>query len=174
MSTTDVTSSGGVVFGRRRAQRESIGEEADGAADPITAFAHWAVQRAEGVCWIRADGTLDDLFDTVARTLPELGRSGVRWSGGGVLGDSGGEWFAFEAAGAAALVFVMSEAPRLATRQLGVLSALSQHAAYVVAGGAVPPRLRRDLAGLTGVPVWHIAGLARLAPGASAPARLAA
>ncbi|MFD1722076.1 hypothetical protein [Amnibacterium endophyticum] len=157
------------MFGLRGTRR-AADRLADAAAieDPIGAFAAWAVERAEGVCWIRADGPLDDLFRAVARDLPELGRSGVRWNGGGVLGDSGAEWFAFEGVEGAALVFAMAEAPRLASRQLGVLTALSQHAAYVVAGGAVPKRLRTDLTDLVGVPVWQIAGLARLAPGALA------
>lgn len=156
------------MFGLRSTRRAAVRDERPLADDPIGAFAQWAVERAEGVCWVRSDGALDDLFDAVAADLPELGRSEVRLSGGGALGDSAAEWFAFEGPDGAALVFAMAAAPRLATRQLGVLSALSQHAAYVVAGGAVPPRLRGDLAGLSGVPAWRIGGLVRLAPGSLA------
>lgn len=133
-----------------------------GIADAVRAFAYDALRAAPSALWLSVRGSLDDAVGTLVAGVPDLADTGARWSGAGVLPGLRTEWWAFAGEDASLLLLTSDalELARIRTTLRRVAGAIAQHETTA----AVPAELLRACERARAVPVWELAGFARLAP----------
>ncbi|MDH2445178.1 hypothetical protein QDR37_14590 [Amnibacterium sp. CER49] len=142
-----------------------------GRDDPVRAFAYEALRTAPALCVVQLPVGLDDAVAALSRAARDFGRSGIRWSGAGVLRSSGLQWFGFDS-GRSSIVAV-PQAPgadgAADERFQALVRALAAGPWRTVVLTEASPELHDALEAARAVPAWEVAGLAHLAPGASSP-----
>jgi hypothetical protein len=141
-----------------------------GSSDPVRAFAYDALRSAGVACWIRSASAPDDAVFALTHHLPEIARSGARWSGAGVVRPWDAEWYAFSGRGSSTIVLVqpsVSPARDLArTVHAAARKLPASFTCEAAHAGTVPPELAAGLEDARALPIWELAGFAHLAPGA--------
>jgi hypothetical protein len=137
-----------------------------GAADPVRAFAYDAVRAATNACWLTIASALVDAVDPLLEAMPDLRSPGVRWSGAGVLPSSRAEWWTFDGGEAAPSVLLFT-GDGLEIERLGLVLRRTMPGAQVAetsSTGGVPRTVLDAASAGRALPVWEVAGFARLAP----------
>ncbi|HEV7624836.1 MAG TPA: hypothetical protein VGO26_11910 [Amnibacterium sp.] len=137
-----------------------------GVQDPVRAFAYDAVRAATNALWVTIPGALVDAVDPLLTAMPDLRHPGVRWTGAGVLPSARAQWWALDGAeSGTSVLLVTGDALETERVALALRRTFTREAVHETsASRPVPGPVLQAAAAARALPVWEVAGFARLAP----------